>query len=68
MIKNNLKIIFFGTPEFGKIILAKLIESGYKPRLVVTAPDKPVGRKQELTPSPVKILAEKNKIPVAQPE
>jgi methionyl-tRNA formyltransferase len=68
MNKNNLKIVFFGTPEFGKIILEKLINSGYKPILVVTAQDKPVGRKQELTPSPVKVLAEKNKIPVSQLE
>ena len=62
------KIIFFGTPEFGKIILEKLIDSGYKPVLIVTAPDKPAGRKQEPTPSAVKILAAKNKIPIAQPE
>lgn len=57
-----------GTPEFGAIILDKLIKGSFKPVLVVTAPDKPVGRKQILTPSPVKIIARKNNIPVEQPE
>jgi len=65
---KNLKIVFMGTPEFGAIILEGLIKNNYKPILVVTSPDKPVGRKQILTPSPVKIIAEKNEIPVAQPE
>lgn len=63
-----LKIIFFGTPKFGRIILEKLIEANYKPILVVTAPDKPAGRKQELIPSPVKQLAEACKISALQPE
>lgn len=62
------KIIFFGTPEFAQIILQKLIDNGYKPALVVTAPDKPIGRKQVLTPTPVKVLAKKHKIPILQPE
>ena len=66
--KNKHNIIFFGTSEFAEIILKALIDSGYKPVLIVTAPDRPTGRKQELTPSPVKILAEKNKIPAFQPE
>ncbi|MFH1180943.1 MAG: methionyl-tRNA formyltransferase [bacterium] len=61
---SRLKIIFIGTPEFGAIILDKLIENGYKPVLVITAPDKPVGRKQTITPSPVKITAQKHKIKV----
>ena len=60
-------IIFFGTPEFAEIILEKLIDSKYKPSLVVTAPDKPVGRKQVLTPPPVKVLAQKHTIPFLQP-
>ena len=49
-----MKIIFMGTPEFGAIILEKLAQSEYEPVLVITAPDKPVGRKQIITPSPVK--------------
>lgn len=65
---NNPNIVFFGTPEFAKSILNELIVSEYKPILVVSAPDKPVGRKQKLTPSPVKILAKKNNILVLQPK
>jgi len=61
-------IIFFGTPEFGKIILERLVRSPYKPSLVVTAPDKPVGREQEMSPPPVKLLAQEHKIVVIQPE
>ena len=57
-----------GTPEFGAIILEGLINGGYKPILVITEPDKPVGRKQVLTPPPVKVLAKRYKISVKQPE
>jgi methionyl-tRNA formyltransferase len=66
--KSSLRIIFFGTPEFAAVILEKMIQAGYLPIAVVTAPDKPVGRKQILTPSPVKLIAEKYKILVLQPE
>ena len=62
------KIIFIGTPEFGAIVLEKLCENKYKPILVITSPDKPVGRKQIITPPPVKVMAEKYKIFVAQPK
>lgn len=62
------KIIFLGTPEFGAIILNGLIKNGFKPALVVTSPDKPVGRKQTLTSPPVKLIAQKNNISVEQPE
>jgi len=60
------KIIFLGTPEFGAIILEGLVKNNYSPILVVTALDKPVGRKQVLTPSPVKIIAEKYRITLLQ--
>ncbi len=66
--KQKLKIIFIGTPEFGAIILKELIISKFKPALVITAPGKPAGRKQTITSSPVKVLAKKYKIPVLQPE
>jgi len=65
--KSKIKILFLGTPNFAAIVLEKMIEGGYIPTMVITAPDKPVGRKQVLTTSPVKVLAEKNKIPVSQP-
>jgi len=60
------KIVFMGTPEFACPILEMLIEN-YEVGLVVTQPDKKVGRKQILTPPPVKELAEKYHIPVFQP-
>jgi len=66
--KSKIKIIFLGTPEFGAIILEGLIKNNYKPCLVITAPDKPVGRKQILTPPPVKVSAQKYNILIAQPE
>lgn len=68
MKNEKLKIIFLGTPEFGAIILEKLAETNFKPILVITAPDKPVGRKQILTPPPVKVIAQKYKIPILQPD
>ena len=63
---NNLKIIFMGNPGFGSIILKGLLENNYRPVLVITSPDKPVGRKQILTPSPVKVIAQKYSIPLLQ--
>ncbi|MBU4481319.1 methionyl-tRNA formyltransferase [Patescibacteria group bacterium] len=66
--KSKLKIVFLGTSEFGAIVLEGLIKGNYKPILVVTASDKPVGRKQLLTPSPVKVIAQKYDIPVLQPD
>jgi len=62
------KIIFIGTPEFGAIVLEEMIKGGYTPVLVVTSPDKKVGRKQIITPPPVKKIAEKHDIAVVQPE
>jgi len=64
---SDLKIFFLGTPEFALPALEKLINSEFKPVAVFCAPDKPVGRKQILTPPPTKILAQKYNIPVFQP-
>ena len=61
------KIIFLGTPDFALPTLKALIENDLKPVLVITQPDKPVSRKQELTPPPIKELALANNLPVAQP-
>ena len=63
---KNPKIIFLGTPEFGAIILEEMINSDYYPSLVFTMPDEPVGRKQILTPPPVKVIAQKYGIPFLQ--
>lgn len=61
-------IIFVGTPTFGAIVLKKLINSDFRPSLVITETDKPAGRKKILTPPPVKILAQEAKIPFLQTE
>jgi len=65
---KELRVVFFGTPEFAVPILKELIEHDFKPTAVVTAPDKPVGRKQEIVPPPVKVFAQENNIPIVQPQ
>ena len=50
------KIVFMGTPKFAVPILQMLIEN-YGVDLVITQPDKKVGRKKILTPPPVKEVA-----------
>lgn len=62
------KIVFMGTPDFAVPILNRLIEDGYEICAVVTQPDRPKGRKKQLTPPPVKVAAEARGIPVLQPE
>ncbi len=59
-----MKIIFAGSPEFAVPALKKLLESGKQVVAVVTQPDKPVGRKQVLTPTPVKAFALSVGVPV----
>lgn len=63
---SSSKIIFMGTPEFGAIILDKLAQSQFKPELVITSPDKPQGRNQEMTSPPVKKIAQNHQISVHQ--
>lgn len=62
------RVVFMGTPDFSVPILERLIAENYDVVLVVTQPDRPVGRKRILTPPPVKVTAEKHEIPVFQPE
>jgi methionyl-tRNA formyltransferase len=64
---NELKIIFMGTPEFAVPSLELLVENKFNIVAVITAPDKPHGRGQKLTASPVKESAFKHNIPVLQP-
>ncbi len=69
MKQNKIKTVFFGTHHFATIILQGLLDNPlFDIQLVITQPDRPIGRKKELTPPPIKILAEKNNIPVDQPE
>lgn len=64
---NKEKIVFMGTPEFASNVLNGLLEKGYNIVGVVSQPDKEVGRKKVLTPSPVKALALQKGIPVFTP-
>lgn len=57
-----------GTPDFSVPVLQRIIEDGHEVIGVVTQPDRPKGRKRELTPPPVKVEALKHNIPVYQPE
>ena len=69
MQKEDLRIVFMGTPEFAVGTLKSLVEGGYQVVAVVTQPDKPVGRHGSvLQPSEVKKYALAHDIPVLQPE
>lgn len=66
---KKISLIFFGTEDFAATILQGLIDSSdFEIKLVITQPDKPVGRKQELRQPPVKILAEKYGLKIEQPD
>lgn len=66
---NRIRIIFIGTPEFAVPCLRALInDSQFEITAVITQPDKKVGRKQIITPPPVKIEAGKHNLLVWQPE
>lgn len=63
-----MRIVFMGTPDYAVPSLQKLIDEHYEIAGVFTQPDKKVGRKQILTPSAVKKLAERYELPVYQPQ
>ena len=67
LIGKDVRFAYFGTPEFAAIILDELEARGYLPSLIVTAEDKPKGRKLMLTPSEVKVWGEAHDIPVITP-
>lgn len=63
-----MRCIYMGTPDFAVPCLEALIERGADIPCVVTQPDKPVGRKQVPTPSPVKVTALSHGLSLYQPE
>ena len=63
-----MRIVFMGTPEFAVPSLRAMIREGFNVVGVFTQPDRPKGRGNKLTPSPVKVTALENGIPVFQPE
>ncbi|GEC88287.1 methionyl-tRNA formyltransferase [Brevibacillus brevis] len=65
---KDARILFMGTPDFAVSSLTAVLEAGYNVIGVVTQPDRPVGRKQVLTPPPVKEAALRHGLLVLQPE
>mgnify|MGYP001576228473 CR=1 FL=1 len=68
MQNKKINFIFWGTPDVASETLEILKKNGYVPSLIITAPDKPQGRKMIITPPPVKVWAMENNIPYIQPE
>ena len=67
MEKNELRLVFMGTPEISAYVFEKMIEDGYHFVGLVAQPDHPVGRKGIIEKVPTKVIAEKYYIPVFQP-
>ena len=63
-----MKVIYMGTPDFAVPCLKRLVKENYDVVCVVTQPDKPVGRKQILTPSDVKVTAQELGLNIYQPQ
>lgn len=68
MLKQNIRIIYMGTPDFAVAPLRALVEGGYQVVAVVTMPDKPAGRGHQLQFSAVKQYALSAGLPLLQPE
>lgn len=66
MDKKDLKIVFFGTPEFAVTSLDALVREGFNVAAVVTMPDKPAGRGKKIQMSDVKRYAIEHYLPVLQ--
>ena len=63
-----IKIVYMGTPHYAREILNSLMDADdMEVSLVLTQPDRPVGRKKVLTPPSVKVLAQEHSIEVLQP-
>ena len=68
MEKQDLRIVYMGTPDFAVESLRRLVEGGYNVVAVITMPDKPAGRGHKIQFSPVKEYALSQGLPVLQPE
>jgi methionyl-tRNA formyltransferase len=68
MAKAALRIVFMGTPDFSAPALQALIDAGHDVVCVYTQPPRPKGRGQQVQPSPVHALADRNGIPVRTPK
>lgn len=63
-----MRLIFCGTPDFAVPTLQAVIAAGHEVSLVLSQPDRPIGRTGQVNPTPVKQAAQEHGIPVAQPE
>ena len=68
MKKEELRIVYMGTPDFAVESLRRLVENGYNVVGVITMPDKPAGRGHKIQFSPVKQYALSRNLPLLQPE
>ncbi|WP_455586250.1 methionyl-tRNA formyltransferase [Bacteroides sp.] len=68
MKKEDLRIVYMGTPDFAVEALRCLVEGGYNVVGVITMPDKPAGRGHKIQYSPVKQYALEHNLPLLQPE
>lgn len=68
MKKEDIRIVYMGTPEFAVESLKQLVEGGYNVVGVITMPDKPAGRGHKIQFSPVKEYALSKGLPLLQPE
>jgi methionyl-tRNA formyltransferase len=65
---SNLKIAFFGNSKFSVFCLEEMKNLGQTPDIVITTPDRPMGRKMQLTKSETKVWAEENNVPFIEQE
>ncbi len=68
MEKQDLRIVYMGTPDFAVESLRRLVEGGYNVVAVITMPDKPAGRGHKIQYSPVKEYALSQSLTILQPE
>lgn len=67
MKKEEMRIVFMGTPDFAVASLNALVDTGFRVVAVVTTPDKPAGRGRKIQESAVKKAAQSHNIPILQP-
>ena len=67
MKKEDIRIVFMGTPEFAVTILKGILEKNYRVMGVITAPDRPAGRGQKIHESAVKVFSKSKGLNVLQP-
>ena len=65
---NRLRVVFMGTPEFAVATLDAIRQAGHEVVCVVTTPDKPAGRGQQMRCSDVKNYALQHELPLLQPD